>query len=89
VEEGEARQGAEAGKGTQQTGERDAAGGAMVLAQSSSVCSKPPAGGRDEVLASQRGGWLGGGWVLEAPGGRRPPADARPRIGGRSPVGDL
>ena len=37
VEEGEARQGAEAGKGTQQTGERDAAGGAMVLAQSSSV----------------------------------------------------
>ena len=32
VEKGEARQGAKAGKGTQQTGERDAAGGAMVLA---------------------------------------------------------
>jgi len=31
-EEGDARRGAEAGKGTQQTDEMDAAGGAMVLA---------------------------------------------------------
>jgi hypothetical protein len=74
-----ARRGAEAGYGTQQMGEMDTAGGAMVLAFSSSsgVCFRGGEGGSRSR------------WEVGAPRPRRPPADARPRIRGGSPVVDL